>query len=175
LILSLLGVVSTTGTILDEALPVLKTILECAYDAAALVPLPFFLEASRTLLIIWEACEQLSVSYLHHGESSLSLLISHTSFPFNLALQSNRLSCLRIVERCAGMLYFVREQIEGVGPVVGKELDAAFHVFREVIFQVCSCYLSASALELTPAYIVDRGVSLQDQPSPNAQTLHQES
>jgi hypothetical protein len=38
----------------------------------------------------------------------------------------------------------VREQIEGVGPVVGKELDAAFHVFREVIFQVCSCYLSAS-------------------------------
>lgn len=102
-------VVSTAGTILDGALPVLKTILECAYDAAALVPLPFFLEASRTLLIIWEACEQLS---------------------------SNRLSCLRIVERCAGMLYFVREQIEGVGPVVGKELDAAFHVFREVIFQI---------------------------------------
>ncbi|KAG1773238.1 hypothetical protein EV702DRAFT_1131100 [Suillus placidus] len=102
-------VVSTAGTIIDEALPVLKTILECAYDAATLVPLPFFLEASRTLLIIWEACEQLS---------------------------SNRLSCLRIVERCAGMLYFVREQIEGAGPVVGKELDAAFHVFREVIFQI---------------------------------------
>ncbi|KAG2139852.1 uncharacterized protein EDB93DRAFT_1090003 [Suillus bovinus] len=112
--LSPLGIVSTAGTILDEALPVLKTILECTYDAAALVPLPFFLEASRTLLIIWEACEQLS---------------------------SNRLSCLRIVERCAGMLYFVREQIEGVGPIVGKELDAAFHVFREVIFQVGSCYL----------------------------------
>ncbi|KAG2124031.1 hypothetical protein DEU56DRAFT_863614 [Suillus clintonianus] len=34
------------------------------------------------------------------------------------------------------MLYFVREQIEGVGPIVGKELDAAFHVFREVIFQI---------------------------------------
>lgn len=42
------------------------------------------------------------------------------------------------------MLYFVREQIEGVGPVVGKELDAAFHVFREVIFQVRFYYLSAS-------------------------------
>ncbi|KAG1873935.1 hypothetical protein F4604DRAFT_1582487, partial [Suillus subluteus] len=51
-------------------------------------------------------------------------------------LQSNRLSCLRIVERCAGMVYFVREQIEGIGPIVGKELDAAFHVFREVIFQI---------------------------------------
>ncbi|KAG1850060.1 hypothetical protein C8R48DRAFT_382008 [Suillus tomentosus] len=102
-------VVSTAGTILDEALPALKTILECTYDVASLVPLPFFLEASRTLLIIWEACEQLS---------------------------SNRLSCLRIVERCAGMLYFVREQIEGAGPTVGKELDAAFHVFRQVIFQI---------------------------------------
>lgn len=102
-------VVSTAGTIIDEALPVLKTILECAYDAAALVPIPFFLEASRTLLIIWEACEQLS---------------------------SNRLSCLRIVERCAGMLYFVREQVEGAGPIVGKELDAAFQVFRGVIFQI---------------------------------------
>ncbi|KAG1729964.1 uncharacterized protein EDB91DRAFT_799075 [Suillus paluster] len=102
-------IVSTLGTIANEALPVLKTILECTYDAVALVPVPFFLEASRTLLIIWEACEQLS---------------------------SNRLSCLRLVERCAGMLYFVREQIEGVGPFVGKELDAAFHVFREVIFQI---------------------------------------
>ncbi|KAG2121438.1 hypothetical protein DEU56DRAFT_834233 [Suillus clintonianus] len=102
-------VVSTLGTIIDEALPVLKTILESTYDLAGLVPVPFFLEASRTLLIIWEACEQLS---------------------------SNRLSCLRIVERCAGMLYFMREQIEGVGPIVGKELDAAFHVFREVIFQI---------------------------------------
>ncbi|KAG2356627.1 hypothetical protein BDR07DRAFT_1380654 [Suillus spraguei] len=102
-------IVSTAGTILDGALPVLKTILECTYDAATLVPVPFFLEASHTLLIIWEACEQLS---------------------------SNRLSCLRIVERCAGMLYFVREQIQGVGPIVGKELDAAFHVFREVIFQI---------------------------------------
>ncbi|KAG0700342.1 hypothetical protein DFH29DRAFT_807787 [Suillus ampliporus] len=109
LISSLLGIVSTVGTIVDEALPVLKTILESTYDAFALVPVPFFLEASRTLLIIWEACEQLS---------------------------SNRLSCLRLVERCAGMLYFVREQIEGVGPIVGKELDAAFHVFREVIFQI---------------------------------------
>lgn len=73
-------------------------------------------------------------------------------FAFNIIIiQSNRLSCLRIVERCAGMLYFVREQIEGAGPIVGKELDAAFHVFRQVIFQVCFCYPSASALVLTPA------------------------
>ncbi|KAG1737988.1 hypothetical protein EDB19DRAFT_1984444 [Suillus lakei] len=34
------------------------------------------------------------------------------------------------------MLYFVREQIEGVGPIVGMELDAAFRVFREVILQI---------------------------------------
>jgi len=57
-----LGVVSTVGVVLDEALPVLKAILESTYHAATLVPVPFFLEATRTLLIIWDACEQLSVS-----------------------------------------------------------------------------------------------------------------
>ncbi|KAH7920215.1 hypothetical protein BV22DRAFT_1098519 [Leucogyrophana mollusca] len=77
------------------ALPVAKEALVLGTEVLRFAPLPGLEEAARTLLGIWQAMEM---------------------------VDTNRLACLRLTERCATLLYSVRCEIEEAGDEVGEEL-----------------------------------------------------
>ncbi|KAG1773258.1 hypothetical protein EV702DRAFT_582213 [Suillus placidus] len=64
--------------------PMLRTSLMILGDVARLTPVPGLHEAARTLLAVWEAVD---------------------------AVETNRLQCLRLTERCAMAIYSVRAEI----------------------------------------------------------------
>ncbi|THH10883.1 hypothetical protein EW145_g1036 [Phellinidium pouzarii] len=70
-------------------------LLEISADVLRFAPIPGLEEAARVLLTIWE---------------SLQLV------------ETNRLACLRLTERCANILLSVREEIHEAGDQVGDEL-----------------------------------------------------
>ncbi|EIW75046.1 hypothetical protein CONPUDRAFT_140363 [Coniophora puteana RWD-64-598 SS2] len=78
------------------AAPIAKEALNVAIDVTRFVPVLGLEEAARTLLSIWEAMEQ---------------------------VDTNRLACLRLIERCATILYSVRIEVDEAGSAVGDELE----------------------------------------------------
>lgn len=64
--------------------PMLRTSLSILGDVATLTPIPGLREAAKTLLTVWEAVD---------------------------AVETNRLQCLRLTERCARAIYSVRAEI----------------------------------------------------------------
>lgn len=64
--------------------PMFRTSLVILGEVAALTPIPGLREAARTLLAVWEAVD---------------------------AVETNRLQCLRLTERCARAIYSVRAEI----------------------------------------------------------------
>ncbi|KAF9218645.1 hypothetical protein BS17DRAFT_720020, partial [Gyrodon lividus] len=69
--------------------------LTISIDVLGFVPLPGLEEAARALLNVWEACQK---------------------------VDTNRLSCLRLTERCATLLYSVRLEIVQAGEDVAQDL-----------------------------------------------------
>ncbi|KAH7882518.1 hypothetical protein F5I97DRAFT_1982693, partial [Phlebopus sp. FC_14] len=65
-------------------------------DLLQFAPLPGLEEAAKTLLVVWEACED---------------------------VDTNRLACLRLTERCATLLLSVRCEIAEAGDSVADELS----------------------------------------------------
>ncbi|KAI9457372.1 hypothetical protein HD554DRAFT_2225096 [Boletus coccyginus] len=77
-----------------EFAPVVRDTLSISTDILSLAPLPGLEEAAKALLSVWDACQK---------------------------VDTNRLSCLRLAERCATLLYSVRCDIDEAG--VGTTLD----------------------------------------------------
>ncbi|KAF8415820.1 hypothetical protein L210DRAFT_2608514 [Boletus edulis BED1] len=71
-----------------ELAPVLKDTLSVSADLLAFTPFPGLEEAAKALLSVWDACQK---------------------------VDTNRLCCLRLAERCATLLYSVRCDIDETG------------------------------------------------------------
>jgi hypothetical protein len=54
------------------------------------------------------------------------------------ARQMNRLACLRLTERCADILYGVREEIADAGDMVAAELAAPIAALVECVAGACT-------------------------------------
>lgn len=86
----------------------LKDTLSVSADLLSLAPLPGLEEAAKALLCVWDACQKVDVSaYLIRRAYNLVLT--------PCCAKTNRLSCLRLAERCATLLYSVRCEINEAG------------------------------------------------------------
>ncbi|KAI0324972.1 kinase-like protein [Cubamyces sp. BRFM 1775] len=86
-------VLGATGKVVHE-------LLNISVDFLRFAPVPALEEAARTLLNIWDSLQ----------------LVDPTP-------KVNRLACLRLTERCAGVLISVREEVAEAGGHVGVELQ----------------------------------------------------
>jgi abelson tyrosine-protein kinase 1 len=88
-------VAEAAKSVLGAALDVTHEALVLSSELLQLAPVPGLAEAAKTLLNIWDALEM---------------------------VDTNRMACMRLVERCADILSGVREEIVDAGPEVAKEL-----------------------------------------------------
>ncbi|KAF8584749.1 hypothetical protein K439DRAFT_1653139 [Ramaria rubella] len=84
-----------TAAFVDTAIDVGREGLSLAADALEFAPVMGLAEAARLLLNIWQSVE---------------------------AVETNRLSSLRLTERCATILYSIRAEIDAAGPDVAETL-----------------------------------------------------
>lgn len=99
------------GKARDAALTVAHDVLDASLDLIRLVPVPGLQEAATSLIRIWDFVQD---------------------------VDSNRMACLHLAERCASILGSVRTEVETAGPDVWKTLDdplrkltATFHEIEE--------------------------------------------
>ncbi|KIK81138.1 hypothetical protein PAXRUDRAFT_156824 [Paxillus rubicundulus Ve08.2h10] len=97
--------------------PVIKEGLVISTDVLRFAPVPGLEEAARVLLGVWQACEK---------------------------VDTNRLSCLRLTERCAMLLYSVRSEIVEAGEDVAKDLAEPIERLCDALNQASSCYRTSS-------------------------------
>lgn len=102
-----MNVLGVAGDVTHEALLLSAELLQFA-------PMPGLEVAARALLDIWDALQMVDVS------EQLALDISRSNI--DQSPQVNRLACLRLTERCATILFSVREDIAEAGDKVGEEL-----------------------------------------------------
>jgi abelson tyrosine-protein kinase 1 len=88
-------VTDAARSVLGNALDVTHAMLEISADLLQLAPVPGLAEAARALLGIWDALQ---------------------------AVDMNRMACLRLTERCADVLWSVREEVRAAGDETGEEL-----------------------------------------------------
>ncbi|KAH0826098.1 hypothetical protein J3R83DRAFT_5844 [Lanmaoa asiatica] len=91
-----------------ELAPVVKDTLSVSADILSLAPVPGLEEAAKALLSVWDACQKVDVSACGFGTAYILLLML-------CCKKTNRLSCLRLAERCATLLYSVRCEIDEAG------------------------------------------------------------
>ncbi|KIJ12984.1 hypothetical protein PAXINDRAFT_100924 [Paxillus involutus ATCC 200175] len=89
--------------------PVIKEGLVMSTDVLKFAPVPGLEEAARVLLGVWQACEK---------------------------VDTNRLSCLRLTERCATLLYSVRSEIVEAGEDVAKDLAEPIERLCDALNQI---------------------------------------
>ncbi|KAF8060214.1 hypothetical protein FPV67DRAFT_1513824 [Lyophyllum atratum] len=82
-------------SILGTAAGVTHEVMSTAVDLLEFAPVPGLASAARVLLNIWDALE---------------------------LVDTNRLACLRLTERCADILLSIREELHETGDMVGEEL-----------------------------------------------------
>ncbi|KAF8334168.1 uncharacterized protein EI90DRAFT_3015196 [Cantharellus anzutake] len=78
------------------ALTVAHDILDISVDLVGFAPIPGLREAANSLLKIWSLVQ---------------------------AVESNKMACLHLAERCASILASVRAEVEGAGPDVQRTLE----------------------------------------------------
>lgn len=88
--------------------------LRVAADVFEIAPLIGVAEAARVLLSIWQGVQAVEVC------SNIAIHLS--SFLNVFFTKTNRLSCLRLTERCATILYTVRSEIDAAGTDVADVL-----------------------------------------------------
>ena len=89
-------------------------LLEVSADVLRFAPIPGLEEAARVLLTIWDALQLVEVRTSY---GTYIWVFNHTYI-----IQTNRLACLRLTERCADILLAVRQEIYEAGGDVGDEL-----------------------------------------------------
>ncbi|KAL5525571.1 hypothetical protein ACEPAG_6907 [Sanghuangporus baumii] len=94
---------------LDYGLDATHDLLEISADVLRFAPIPGLEEAARVLLTIWD---------------SLQLV------------ETNRMACLRLTERCADILLAVREDIHEAGDQIGEELKVPMQKLVEAFKSV---------------------------------------
>ncbi|KAK7457153.1 hypothetical protein VKT23_010453 [Stygiomarasmius scandens] len=92
------------SSILDVTAEVARTGLKLVGEAGEILPVPGLSLAAKLLEQIWDAIEK---------------------------VDSNRLACLRLSERCAEILLAIYEEIHSSGPVVVRELQQPLHHLQE--------------------------------------------
>ncbi|KAG6819733.1 hypothetical protein H0H93_009207 [Arthromyces matolae] len=114
------GWVHTRERVGDAAKAVLGTTADIAHEllttatgAFEYVPIPGLAPAAKVLLSIWDALQ---------------------------AVDTNRLQCLRLTERCADILLSVREEVKEAGDEVGEELTLPIEKLTES-FQTVQSFL----------------------------------
>ena len=80
-----------------------------------LAPIAGLDEAAHGLLTIWDALQHVDVRFAS---------IYRLSFPNSSAIQTIKLACLRLTERCAEILLAGRAEVHDAGDKVGEELAA---------------------------------------------------
>ena len=98
----------TAGDVTHELLGLSVELLEFA-------PIPGLRAVAKTLLNIWDAVEQVDVSFL----------FCVGGIDDEDDVQMNDLECLRLTERCAETLLDIRQQIFDAGDTVGQGLAPA--------------------------------------------------
>ncbi|KAG5640616.1 hypothetical protein DXG03_007905, partial [Asterophora parasitica] len=88
-------VTKAAGAVLGTTGDVVHDVLITSMELLEFVPVPGLASAARVLLNIWDALQQ---------------------------VDTNRLACLRLTERCADILLSVHEEVEEAGPSVIEEL-----------------------------------------------------
>jgi hypothetical protein len=96
-------------------------------DLLDLAPVPGLRPAAQLLLNIWNASQQVDVSFHVTYQPSTSV---------QLTLQMNVLSCLRLTARCADILISVRREIFCYRDVLEEELHAPIQKLEEYAFCV---------------------------------------
>ena len=86
--------------------PVVKDTLTVSANILSFAPFPGLEEAAKALLVVWDACQKVDVS-----APLFCILFPAHVFP----TKTNRLSCLRLAERCATLLYSVLCDIKETG------------------------------------------------------------
>ncbi|EIN05641.1 hypothetical protein PUNSTDRAFT_46534 [Punctularia strigosozonata HHB-11173 SS5] len=98
-----------TRAVLGTTLDVAHAALELSSELLQLAPVPGLAEAARTLLGIWDALQMVDM---------------------------NRMACLRLTERCADVLWSVREEVGAAGESTGEELKEPVQKLTEAFAQV---------------------------------------
>ncbi|KAH7882529.1 hypothetical protein F5I97DRAFT_1816649, partial [Phlebopus sp. FC_14] len=99
----------SASSLMDTVMPVMKETLAVSADVLKFAPCPGLEEAARTLLGIWEACEH---------------------------IETNKYACLRLIERCATMLFSVRCEIAEAGEAVRQELEGPVAKLFDTIYLI---------------------------------------
>lgn len=97
-------VAEASKAILGTALDITHEALVLSVDLLQLAPIPGLAEAARTLLTIWDTLQ---------------------------LVDFNRMACLRLTERCADILWSVREEILDAGGETGVELEMPLQKLTE--------------------------------------------
>ena len=108
-------------------------VLEIGADVLQFVPIPALQEAARVLLTIWDALQLVEVSHptLQKGQAVIELF----------AMQTNRMACLRLTERCADILVSVHAEVHEGGDKVSEELRLPLSKLVEYgLFRFSSSY-----------------------------------
>ncbi|OAX32886.1 hypothetical protein K503DRAFT_804834 [Rhizopogon vinicolor AM-OR11-026] len=94
---------------LQNALPLLKNALELAHHAGAVIPVPFFQEAIKVILSMWDACNLVS---------------------------SNSRACFQVLAECADMLHFVCDITRRVSSTVREQLQMDLIHVKNAILEI---------------------------------------
>jgi abelson tyrosine-protein kinase 1 len=99
----------------NNAADVSIEMLRVAADVFEVAPILGVAEAARVLLSIWQGVQSVEVCFECNNPNF--------NFTHHFATKTNRLSCLRLTERCATILYSVRSEINAAGPDVADVLQ----------------------------------------------------
>ncbi|OJA09378.1 hypothetical protein AZE42_09883 [Rhizopogon vesiculosus] len=103
------GILQDVNLSLQNALPLLKSALELAYHAGAVVPIPFFQEAIKIILSMWDACNLVS---------------------------SNSRACFQVLAECANMLHFACDITQRLNSTVREQLRADLTHLKNAILEI---------------------------------------